>query len=97
MGSQALIVAQDNVFNRAVLEENGYYFTSAAEVRQYADTLSKNDETMRLSKANSLKIEQLYSWNKIIDDYESFFRLCHKQKKLSLTPTTTLQPTKLPG
>lgn len=97
MGSQALIVAQDNVFNRAVLEENGYYFNTAAEVQQYADTLSKNAGTHRITSANSLKIEQLYNWNKIIDAYESFFTRCYQEKKLSLPVTSVLQPTKHPG
>lgn len=97
MGSQALIVAQDNVFNRAVLEENGYYFSTAAEVQQYADTLSKDAAAARIITANSLKIEQFYNWNKIIDAYESFFTRCYREKKLSHSTTTLLQTTKHPG
>lgn len=97
MSCQALIIAQDNVFNRAVLEDHGYYFTSAAEITQYADTLSKNADATALTIANSLKIEQLYNWEKIIDAYATFFQFCHQTKKLPLSETTVLHPTKLPG
>lgn len=97
MGSHALIVAQDNVFNKAVLKENGYYFSTAAEVQQYADTLSKNDDTASLIMANKLKIEQLYSWDKIVDAYELFFMRCIREKRQLLPLATVLQATEQPG
>jgi glycosyltransferase involved in cell wall biosynthesis len=98
MGSRALIVAQDNVFNKAVLENNGYYFNTAAEVQQYADGLMKDSSATTLLDANTCKIEQFYSWGKIIDAYESFFLRCHREKKPVQNPVSpVLRPTKQPG
>lgn len=97
MGSQALIVAQDNVFNKAVLQGNGFYFHTAAEVQQHAETLTRNEATAHLTQANKLKIEQLYSWNKIVDAYESFFIHCYEEKRREQAIPTLLYPFKQPG
>lgn len=95
MGSHALIVAQDNVFNRAVLEQNGYYFNSATDIQQYADSLSKNAAAEHLLTANKAKIEEWYNWSRIIDTYESFFIRCFNEKKLSVSATpAALHPTR---
>jgi hypothetical protein len=91
-------VAQDNVFNKAVLENNGYYFNTAAEVQQYADSLAKDSSVTALLNANTCKIEQSYSWARIIDAYESFFLRCHREKKTAQNPlSAVLRPTKQPG
>jgi glycosyltransferase involved in cell wall biosynthesis len=98
MGCRALIVAQDNVFNKAVLENNGYYFTTASEVQQYADRLVKDSSATSLLDANTCKIEQSYSWKKIIDAYESFFLRCYQEKKPAQNPVpTVLLPAKQTG
>lgn len=97
MGSQALIVAQDNVFNRAVLESNGHYFSTAIEVQEYADNLCKNSGAAKIIAANKQKIEQQYNWEKIINAYESFFLRCYKEKKVSSISTSVLQPNQHPG
>ncbi|WP_315820519.1 hypothetical protein [Paraflavitalea speifideaquila] len=73
-------MAQDNVFNKAVLEEHGYYFSTATEVKQYAETLSKDPAAASRLIANSLKIEQLYNWDKIINAYQSLFTRCYLEK-----------------
>jgi len=44
MGCRALIVARKNIFNRAVLKENAYYFADASEITYYANTLEKSDK-----------------------------------------------------
>lgn len=76
MGSQALIIAQDNIFNRSVLKENAFYFNTAEEVTGYANTLLKKDY-FRFIKANADTIQQEYSWQKIIDEYDAFFIRCY--------------------
>jgi glycosyltransferase involved in cell wall biosynthesis len=97
MGCRGYIVAQDNVFNKAVLEKNGYYFNTAAEVQHYADTLIKNESCAAMLTANVRKIEQDYNWAGIIDSYESFFLRCRKDTQPSTVDLpTVLQPTKQP-
>jgi glycosyltransferase involved in cell wall biosynthesis len=98
MGCQGFIVAQDNVFNKAVLESNGYYFNTAADVQQYADMLVKNEGCAGILAANTRKIETLYNWSGIIDSYESFFLRCLQEKKsVARSLPTLLQPTRQAG
>lgn len=73
MGSQGLIVAWDNVFNKAVLKQDGYYFRSAAEAGIHASTLHKGADNVAFRIANVQKIECQYNWDMITDRYESFF------------------------
>lgn len=96
MGCQALIIAQDNVFNKAVLESNGYYFNTPEDVQQYADRLVKNETCTGILTANTRKIEQLYSWGSIIDSYESFFLHCHEKNTARNTLPVIFQSTKQP-
>jgi glycosyltransferase involved in cell wall biosynthesis len=95
MGCQGFIVAQDNVFNKAVLEQNGYYFNTAADVQHYADTLLKNESSAIMLTANRRKIEQDYNWPTIIDQYESFFLRCRRDREPApVDLPTVLRPSK---
>ncbi len=91
MGSQALVVARDNPFNRAVLEDNAFYFNTAAEVQYYADSLRKNSSMRPMLLANTGKIREEYSWEKIIGEYETFFLNCCLTKK-GLSEVVTIPP-----
>lgn len=74
MASNALIVAHDNEFNKAVLGEDAYYFNDVAGVSHYIDSAviaSSDNSGKRLN--NIFKIKNLYSWDNIINQYESFF------------------------
>lgn len=73
MGSQALIAANDNDFNRAILQDDGYYFTSEDDIKRLMEFVVKNDNLTRISN-NLKKIEFEFNWNAIIDQYESFFK-----------------------
>lgn len=81
MGCYALIVAQDNVFNKSVLNDKAFYFNTPLEVAHYADTLSKATCDLELLQHNAATIEEEYSWNRIIDEYEAFFLQCYHQKR----------------
>jgi glycosyltransferase involved in cell wall biosynthesis len=72
MGSQALIAAHDNDFNRAILQGDGLYFSTADDVKRLIDNMVKNDNLSKISN-NMKKIEMEFNWNNIIDQYESFF------------------------
>jgi glycosyltransferase involved in cell wall biosynthesis len=73
MSSQALIAAHNNDFNRAILQNDGLYFSSVVDVKRLIDNTVKNDNLTRISN-NMKKIELEFNWNNIIDQYESFFK-----------------------
>jgi glycosyltransferase involved in cell wall biosynthesis len=81
MGCQALIVAQDNVFNKSVLQDKAYYFNTPQEVARYADTQLKDACKKDILQSNAATIERQYSWNKIVNEYEAFFLQCYHEKR----------------
>lgn len=75
MGSNALIAANDNVFNRAVLGEDAFYFADEEEVKEIIrTTLSKEEHKAKLQH-NTRKIRDQYSWPRIVDEYEKVLLL----------------------
>jgi len=62
------IAAHDNVFNRAVLESGADYFSSSEQVAQIINQSPAMAEERK--KMNVQKIQSLYSWASIIDQYE---------------------------
>lgn len=72
MGSHALICANNNEFNSAILGNDAFYFKTSDDITITLDITHKNDYGSFLEN-NVKKINNLYSWNKIIDDYESLF------------------------
>jgi len=72
MSSNALIVANDNIFNRSVLEEDAFYFTNETDVASVLDMQLKKENHAQMLQNNREKILQHYSWTKIIDKLELF-------------------------
>ncbi|PCJ23220.1 MAG: glycosyl transferase family 1 [Flavobacteriales bacterium] len=72
MASNALIVAHNNIFNESILGEDAMYFTNSEDI---ANIFSKQETRNRAKfiDNNIQKIKTLYSWGKIIDDYEKLF------------------------
>jgi glycosyltransferase involved in cell wall biosynthesis len=69
MASQAFIVANDNIFNKAILEEDAFYFSTHEDVKKILETTTRNDNEPKVQR-NLKRIEEIYEWNKIIDAYE---------------------------
>ncbi|MBJ7428305.1 MAG: DUF1972 domain-containing protein [Bacteroidia bacterium] len=75
MASQAFICANGNEFNQSVLENDGLYFYHENDIAQIINT-PPNMELMEVSVANNLKkIEQLYTWPTIVNQYEQLLYL----------------------
>jgi glycosyltransferase involved in cell wall biosynthesis len=73
MGCQCNIAAHNNVFNRSVLGSDADYFSNASQI---ADVLNKNGDPSVLTerKLNNLqKINSVYNWNRVINQYEKLF------------------------
>lgn len=73
MASNSLICAHDNVFNKSILEKDTFYFNNAEKISRLINEAVKSLEN-HLVKSNVEKIKNLYSWNKIVNDYELFFQ-----------------------
>ncbi|HEV2352803.1 MAG TPA: DUF1972 domain-containing protein [Puia sp.] len=74
MACGCVIAAHDNPFNRAILGDQTYYFSSAKQVCDALRTTNNEKETMGWQEKNIQKIRDIYSWDKIIGDYEMVFR-----------------------
>ena len=77
MGSKALICANKNEFNSAILGDDALYFSSSTEVTQVIESVYKNDY-LRFIDNNVQKIKEIYEWETIIDQYEKFLFDCLK-------------------
>ncbi len=72
MASGAYICAHDNMFNRAILENDACYFSNAGQVADFLANAGKEQYREKV-KNNIIKINELYNWNRIIDQYEQHF------------------------
>jgi len=77
MASNALICAHDNIFNQSILNNDAYYFTNSEQI---SDLINNNMKCVehQIIQNNQEKIKNLYSWNKIVDDYNLFFKNIYK-------------------
>ena len=55
-------------FNKAILKENGYYFSNPSDVKNILDTIKKNDN-LQLVQNNFDAIENEFNWDKINGEY----------------------------
>lgn len=79
MAAGAFIAAHSNAFNKSILKENALYFSDVKEVSAII-----NDHESRLNEDfitnNYAAIKNDFTWDKIIDQYDLFFRECHLAK-----------------
>jgi glycosyltransferase involved in cell wall biosynthesis len=81
MASEAVIAAHNNDFNKAILGDDTFYFSSTAEVKNILQTLPDQTITDQIKKANLEKVKEFYTWEKIINQYEDFILECYNQAK----------------
>jgi hypothetical protein len=79
MGSNALIIAHDNVFNKSILQSNSKYFKKDKDITKILneDLYFQNKE--EFAKRNILKITTNYSWEKINYQYELYLNKVLKE------------------
>ncbi|OEK06096.1 glycosyl transferase family 1 [Flavivirga aquatica] len=72
MASNALIIANNNIFNEAILGKHAKYFNDSKDIENLLnqDVLFENKENY--TKGNIKKIDTLYNWEKINDTYEKY-------------------------
>lgn len=71
MASYALIVAHDNIFNKAVLGDDAFYFTSTDEIATILSGIRREDYQLMIQN-NANKIVKEYSWTYIVDLLENY-------------------------
>lgn len=78
MASNCFIVANNNIFNRSVLEEDALYFSTSKDIDEILtiQTKSKNQEKIN---SNLNKIIKKYSWEIINKQYLDFIIECLKK------------------
>ncbi len=79
MASNALIIAHRNEFNGHILKEDAFYFETAKEVAEYIDGVKDKSQFRDLLENNKRKIEQLFSWELINQQYLDFFKRVHEK------------------
>lgn len=79
MASNALIIANDNVFNKSILESDAFYFANASDVKQILIEDSAFANKNSFTAQNAKKIEKYYTWDTINSAYENFILNCKKQ------------------
>ncbi|MBG6111766.1 glycosyltransferase involved in cell wall biosynthesis [Flavobacterium sp. CG_9.10] len=81
MASRALIISHDNIFNRAILQENAFYFSNAQEVKELFLTVNKELDS-NFVQNNFDTIVNEFNWDKINGDYLQLFEKCMSRNKI---------------
>lgn len=77
MASGAYICANNNIFNKTILEDDALYFKTSDEVRQVLELFSKESKEAReMVDSNNKKILNLYSWDLINQAYLELMEKC---------------------
>lgn len=80
MASKALIAAHNNDFNKGVLKDNAFYFSSPKEVKELLISVKKNDN-LHLIENNFNAIVNQFNWEKINGEYLQLFEECMAKGK----------------
>ena len=68
------VIAHDNVFNREVTENQGWYFTNSMELQQLVDELEALGPPAKVSNSFRDIMKKKYNWDVIADSYAKLFR-----------------------
>lgn len=70
MGSNCLIAANDNLFNRGVLGADAFYFADEQELVNIIRDVAAKYDHQKFINNNLRKIRDQYSWPRIVNEYE---------------------------
>jgi glycosyltransferase involved in cell wall biosynthesis len=70
MAAGCTIAAHDNIFNKAILNEQGLFFSNSKQVQAILNSVPDPAMLLGWKEKNLEKIKMLYNWDKIIGDYE---------------------------
>ena len=83
MASNCFILAHDNIFNRAVLKENSLYYADKNGVCTLLNDIQELNKSNRekFIQSNLDEIRNEYSWEKLVDEHEKYFKWLLEQYK----------------
>lgn len=81
MASSALIAAHDNIFNKSILGNDAFYFSTKNDVKDLLQNFTVKVDHYLKVEANIKKIENDFSWSHIIDLLENYFKYGIEHKK----------------
>ena len=83
MASGCFILAHDNIFNRAVLGENALYYGSTDAATEMLDGIDQavSAHKKEYTERNLEVIRRDYSWEKLVDEHEEYFKWMLLQRK----------------
>lgn len=75
MASDCFIFAHDNVFNRSVLGDHAFYYSSADDVCLFFNEMDclVNKYKSPYTSYNLSLIQDKYSWERLVDEHERYF------------------------
>ena len=81
MAASSTIFAHDNIFNRGVLEENAFYFSTSSLLSEYFwDLGTLKNKVKEKAEKNLQKVRKTYNWNIIVNQYIALFMHVQKEK-----------------
>ena len=73
MAASAFILIHNNPFNKSVVCEDNFSFSDSNELKDLLENKEILSERDKLAKLNLAIIDENYRWEKIVDQYESYF------------------------
>jgi len=81
MASDSLVVAHDNQFNKAILNNDTFYFQDAKEVTTILMKITNKEDHRHFLDNNRGKIKNIYSWDIINNAYLKFMEHAYEQNR----------------
>ena len=82
MAASCPIFAHDNIFNRGVLEDSAFYFSTASLLSEYLwDLRTLKSNVQERAEKNLQKVRTTYNWNIVVDEYIALFEQVQKDRK----------------
>ncbi len=78
MASKALVVANENEFNKGILGENALYFRTKEDVKFYVENTVKGNHFAKIENSFN-EIETRFNWKTINNEYLEFLNECYKK------------------
>ena len=76
MASNCFILSHDNIFNRSVLGKNAIYYKCTDDAMNILNDLDNivTQHKKDYTAANIAVIRNEYSWEKLVDEHEQYFK-----------------------
>jgi len=74
MAANTFILAHDNQFNKSVINQNAHYFKSPIALAALLKDKEIVKNKIKFAKNNLTRIDEVYRWSIIVNQYESYFK-----------------------